>query len=173
VKVHSLVEELIEIIEQAKAVPLSQSCIINRSEVLDLLDELLETLPKELSQAESLLKDRQSVIEGAQVEAERIVQIARADAAVLVSQERVYKEALAESERLTHAVDEDHLRKRRELDDYIDAKLGAFEIALTKTLAAVQAGRERTAVRLQAELANDEGPTDPGNFFGDWNDPRP
>ena len=65
------------------------------------------------------------------------------------------------------------LKKRRELDDYIDAKLAAFEAALVKTLNAVQAGRERTAVRLQSELLHESETQDPGNFFGDWQDPRP
>ena len=65
------------------------------------------------------------------------------------------------------------LKKRRELDDYIDAKLAAFEAALVKTLNAVQAGRERTAVRLTSELLHESETQDPGNFFGDWQDPRP
>jgi cell division septum initiation protein DivIVA len=171
-KVQSLVEELTALVESAKAMPLSQSCIVNRNEVLDLLDEVHAALPNELSQATELLASRETVIEDAHAEAQRIVQIARAEAAVLVSQERVYKEALAESERLRQATDEEIARKRRELDDYIDAKLGAFEAALVKTLSAVQQGRERTAVRLQSELAEVDTNSDPGTFFGDWNDPR-
>lgn len=172
-KVQALVADAIAMMEAAKAMPLSQSCIVNRTEFLDLLDEIAATLPSELSQAATLLKEREMVIEDAHNEAHRIVQLARAEAAVLVSQERVYKDALAEVERLRDANDAEILRKRRELDDYVDAKLGAFEAALVKTLNAVQTGRERTAVRLQAELSTDDGPSDPGNFFGDWNDPRP
>lgn len=172
-KVQAMVEELIAIVEQAKAMPLSQSCIVNRNEMLDVLDELHNALPAELSQATALLEKRGEVVEDAHSEAARIIQLAKAEAAVLISQERVYKDALAEVERLRDANDAEILRKRRELDDYVDAKLGAFEAALVKTLNAVQTGRERTAVRLQAELSADDGPNDPGNFFGDWNDPRP
>ena len=171
--VQAMVAELLSMVEQAKAMPLSQSCIVNRNEVLDLLDEVAAALPVELSQAKTLLAERQQVIDGAHEEANRIVALARAEAAVLISQERVYKDALAEAERLRDANDEEILRKRRELDDYVDAKLGAFEAALVKTLSAVQTGRERTAVRLQAELSTEDGSSDPGNFFGDWNDPRP
>ncbi len=172
-KVQALVADAIAMMEAAKAMPLSQSCIVNRGEFLDILDDIAAALPAELSQAAALLKDRELVIEDAHSEANRIVALARAEAAVLVSQERVYKDALAEVERLRDANDAEILRKRRELDDYVDAKLGAFEAALVKTLSAVQTGRERTAVRLQAELSTDDGPNDPGNFFGDWNDPRP
>lgn len=172
-KVQALVSDAIAMMEAAKAMPLSQSCIVNRTEFLEILDEIDAALPAELSQAHTLLKEREMVIEDAHNEAARIVQLARAEAAVLVSQERVYKDALAEVERLRDANDAEILRKRRELDDYVDAKLGAFEAALVKTLSAVKTGRERTAVRLQAELSTEDGPSDPGNFFGDWNDPRP
>ena len=91
---------------------------------------------------------------------------------MLVTQEQVYKTALAEIERLRQANDDEMARKRRELDDYIDAKLAAFEAALVKTLNAVQQGRERTAVRLATDVPP-QTPHDPGNFFNDWADPRP
>jgi F0F1-type ATP synthase membrane subunit b/b' len=118
-----------------------------------------------------LLNDRESVIQDARNESGRIIELANAEAAVLVSQEQVYKSALAEVERLRTANDDEMARKRRELDDYIDAKLAAFEAALVKTLNAVQVGRERTAVRLASDLPPDTN-HDPGNFFGDWADPR-
>ena len=56
-KASSLVDELIDMVEAAKNMPLSQSCVINRSEVLGLLDEIQEALPREFSQAASLLND--------------------------------------------------------------------------------------------------------------------
>jgi len=171
-KVQALIEEVIELVDSAKAMPLSQSCIVNRNQVLNILDEVMSTLPTELGQATTLLSERASVVEDARAEAERIVEKARAEAAVLISQQRVYKEALSESDALRLANDQEILRKRRELDDYIDAKLAAFEAALVKTLNAVQQGRERTAVRLQSELTTEDGNHDPGNFFGDWADPR-
>jgi hypothetical protein len=172
-KVRPIVEDLIAAVQEARPMPLSQSCIVNRQQLLGLLGELEEALPAELSQASTLLKERENVIEDAYAEANRIVELAHAEAAALISKERIYKEALAEIERLRTANDEEILRQRRELDDYVDAKLAAFEAALTKTLTAVQVGRERTAVRLQAELTAEDGHHDPGNFFGDWSDPRP
>lgn len=171
-KVQVIVEELIATVEEAKSMPLSQSCVVNRADMMNLLRQLEKAMPAEFNQATALLNDREAVIRDAHQEADRIIEIARAEAAVLVTQEQVYKLALSEIEKLRGANDEEMARKRRELDDYIDAKLAAFEAALTKTLNAVQVGRERTAVRLQSEVPLDT-PHDPGNFFGDWADPRP
>ncbi|MEN9692934.1 MAG: hypothetical protein RLZZ330_578 [Actinomycetota bacterium] len=172
-KSSSLVDELIDIVESAKNMPLSQSCVINRGEVLALLDEIQESLPKEFSQAASLLNERDAVLQDAAAEGQRLIEIAKAEAKALVTKEAVYKEALKSAEILTQENEMEILKKRRELDDYIDAKLAAFEAALVKTLNSVQAGRERTAVRLTSDLLHESETQDPGNFFGDWQDPRP
>lgn len=172
-KVERLVEELYNQIDSAKAVPLSSSCMVNREQMLGIITEISQLLPKELNQASTLLEEREAVIADARQKAERIVQQAEAEAKLLVSQDRIYKEALTEAEALREATNEELARMRRELDDYVDAKLGAFEAALTRTLQQVQAGRDRVNVRLVSELSNVEDPEHPGSFFGDWENPRP
>ncbi len=172
-KVERLVAELYNQVDSAKAVPLSSSCMVNREQMLGIITEIDQLLPKELSQASTLLEEREAVIADARQKAERIVQQAEAEAKLLVSQDRVYTEALAEAEALREATNEELARMRRELDDYVDAKLGAFEAALTRTLQQVQAGRDRVNVRLVSELSNVEDPEHPGSFFGDWENPKP
>ncbi|MEY3407548.1 MAG: hypothetical protein RL038_609 [Actinomycetota bacterium] len=172
-KVERLVEELYNLVDTAKAVPLSSSCMVNREQFLGIISEINQLLPKELNQAATLLEEREAVVADAKSKADRIVQLAEAEAKQLVSQERVYKEALAEADTLRDATNEELARMRRELDDYVDAKLGAFEAALTRTLQQVQAGRDRVNVRLVGELSNIEDPEHPGSFFGDWENPRP
>lgn len=172
-KSSALVDELIDMVEAAKNMPLSQSCVVNRSEVLALLDEIQESLPREFSQAASLLNERDAVLQDAAAEGQKIIEIAKAEARAMVTEQAIYKEALKSAEILKQENEMEILKKRRELDDYIDAKLAAFEAALVKTLNSVQAGRERTAVRLQSDLLHESESADPGNFFGDWQDPRP
>ena len=170
-QVRNIVEEIVDLVNGAKAVPLSTSCLINREQLIALLDELHTALPAELDQAASLLAEREALIEDARLEADRIVQMAQAEAAELVSKERVYREALAESAALKQATEEECLRQRRELDDYVDAKLAAFEAALTKTLDAVSQGREKTRVRLAQAMHDDDG-YEASEFFRDWTEPK-
>lgn len=170
-RVEKLIQELATIVENAKPVPLSSSCMVNREQVLEILSEITQLLPKELNQAVTLLEEREAVVEDAKAKAERVIEIARAEASELVSAERVYREALQESESLREVTDKDLARMRRELDDYVDAKLGAFEAVLERTLQQVQAGRERVNVRLISELSNVEEAEHPASFFGDWDNP--
>ena len=61
---------------------------------------------------------------------------------------------MVESEAVRAQADADAARMRREVDDYVDGKLASFEIALTKTITAVQRGREK----IRDRAAFDDGP---------------
>ncbi len=60
-----LLSELIEVIETARAVPMSASCVVPRERVLDLLDELREVLPPEMDQARTVIARRDQVMRDA------------------------------------------------------------------------------------------------------------
>lgn len=60
-----LLSELIELIETARAVPMSASCVVPRERVLDLLDELREVLPPEMDQARTVIARRDQVMRDA------------------------------------------------------------------------------------------------------------
>lgn len=141
--VHERLDELTDMVNTARAMPMSASCIVNRGEVLDILEDIRASLPDEIREADRLLDDRERVLAEADAESERILDTARAEAAVLVTQEWVYAAAVREAELVRREAEDDAIRMRQEIDDYVDAKLAGFEIALNKTLSAVSRGREK------------------------------
>jgi regulator of protease activity HflC (stomatin/prohibitin superfamily) len=161
-------EELAVVIEDAKAMPLSASCIVNRQQVLDLIEEVRQLLPESVYRADELLADRESVVADGRREADRILERARAEADRMVAQHEVYLAAVAEAEAVRSAVDEETSRMRSETDDYIDAKLATFEITLQKTLQTVDRGRERLRSQMYQELA--PAPESEADFGGGFYD---
>lgn len=153
-------EELSVLIEQAKAVPLSASCMVNRAVVLDLIDDIRDALPSSLSDADQLLAERAAVVAEGRREADLLIAQAREEQVRMLSQHEVYLVAVAESEALRAEAFDDVTRMRRETDDYIDARLATFEITLHKTLAAVERGRDklRDQAEFEEEYAEDGGP---------------
>ena len=153
-------EELSMLIEEAKAVPLSASCMVNRAVVLDLIDDIRDALPSSLSDADQLLAEREAVVSEGRREADRLIAEAREEQLRMLSQHEVYLVAVAESEALRGETFDEVTRMRRETDDYIDARLATFEITLHKTLSAVERGRDklRGQAELEEEYAEDEGP---------------
>ena len=153
-------EELSVLVEEAKSVPLSASCMVNRAVVLDLIDDIRDALPSSLSDADELLAEREAVVSEGRREADRLIAEAREEQLRMLSQHEVYLVAVAESEALRGETFDEVTRMRRETDDYIDARLATFEITLHKTLSAVERGRDklRGQAELEEEYAEDEGP---------------
>ena len=90
--IEDLISILYETIQDARAVPLSsEKCIIEREKVLDLLDEISNSLPGELKQAKTIVDSRSEVITNARREAENIRKQAQQEAEKLAAQEEVYK----------------------------------------------------------------------------------
>ena len=63
----------------------------------------------------------------------------------------VYEEVKAEADRLLEEARGSADNMRVEVEDYVDAKLANFEIVLTKTLSAVERGRQKLSGRHELE----------------------
>ncbi len=151
--VQERLDELAVLIEDAKAMPLSASCIVNRQQVLDLIQEIRQLLPESVQRADELLADREAVVQDGRREADRILERARTESDRLVSEHEVYLAAVDEADALTRQTAQETAIMRKETDDYIDAKLATFEITLQKTLQTVDRGRERLRSQMYQELA--------------------
>lgn len=137
------IEELQVLVEEAKAVPLSSSAVINREEFLDLLGQLKDEVPDEIRQARWMAKDREELLARARKEAERIIAESREQRDRLLSRTEIVHAAQREAERITDEAKEKAAKLQIEAEDYIDQKLAAFEILLDKTMKTVGKGREQ------------------------------
>ncbi|HEX8002204.1 MAG TPA: hypothetical protein VF519_05880 [Mycobacteriales bacterium] len=144
-------DELTALVENAKSMPLSASVLVNKADVLALLDELRAALPDELREAQWVIKDRDEVIDQGRKEADRIIADARTEAARLVSRTEVMQTATKEADRVVEEAKENARRMRLEVEDYVDAKLANFEVVLHKTLGAVERGRDKLRGRHELE----------------------
>ena len=137
------IDELQATVEDAKAVPLSSSAVIDRNEMLDLLAELKQEVPDEIRQARWMVRDKDDYMERARKEAERIVSEAREQRDRLLSRTEIVHAAQREADRILDDARERAAKLRMQAEDYIDQKLAAFEILLNKTLGTVAKGREQ------------------------------
>jgi cell division septum initiation protein DivIVA len=153
--VQETLDQITTLVEGARSMPMSASCVVNRAELLALLEQLRGQLPEAFDQAQVVLGDKDAVVEEGRVEAARIVAEARRERSRLVSQTEVVQEAVAESERLLEESRASAEAMRLEVEDYVDAKLANFEIVLTKTLSAVERGRQKLSGRHELEALRD------------------
>jgi len=138
-------------VTQARTMPMSSSVLVNRAELLDLVDQARDVLPSQLSRADEVLADADTARSAAQAEADALLTRARVQAAALVDQEAVVVAAEARAAQIVAEAEATSERLQREADDYCDRRLADFEIDLGKVLSQVQAGRAKLAGRLGAD----------------------
>lgn len=141
--VHKKLDEIVETVASARSMPMSASCVVNRAELLALLEEVREALPGSLAQAQELIGGREQVVEQARQEAERIISSAHAERGSLVSDTQVARQSRDEADRILADARREAEEIRAEADDYVDSKLANFEVVLTKTIGSVDRGREK------------------------------
>ena len=168
--VHEKLDELAATVEQARSMPMSASCVVNRGEVLGLIEEIRALLPEEFRHAQMLLADRESVVDEGRREAQRLINLAEEQRLSMTSETEVVSEARRQAHRIrADAVDEAETM-RREVDDYVDTKLANFEVVLEKTLGAVRRGREKVSGR--GADSWEQGAVESGHPLGEEPDRR-
>jgi vacuolar-type H+-ATPase subunit H len=143
VDVQKKLDEIVSTVSGARSMPMSASVIVNRAELLALLEELRQALPGSLAQAQEVIGDREQMVEQARQEAERIIGQAHAERGSLISDTEIARRSQAEADRILNEARQEAEEVRAEADDYVDSKLANFEVVLTKTLGSVGRGREK------------------------------
>ncbi|MER7110834.1 cell division initiation protein [Streptomyces sp. NPDC000229] len=141
--VQKKLDEIVETVASARSMPMSASCVVNRAELLAMLDELRQALPGSLAQAQELIGGREQLVEQARQEAERIIEAAHAERGSLISDTQVARQSQEEADRILAEARREAEEIRAEADDYVDSKLANFEVVLTKTIGSVDRGREK------------------------------
>jgi cell division septum initiation protein DivIVA len=159
-----LLEQLREMLEAARKLPMSASVSVNRDEFGAILQEAIDGLPDELREARWLLKERDQVVERAANEAGRLVEAARVRAERMVEKNELVREARRTSEQIIEDGERQAALIRHEAEDYVDRKLAAFEVVLDRTMQTVQKGRERLQVHAPTPVVS-EADVDDGGFF--------
>jgi cell division septum initiation protein DivIVA len=159
-----LLRQLDEGIRSARNMPLSSSALIDRKEVLDMIELLKRSLPEEIARARAIIRDRDEVIERARAQAERVLERAQVEREQLLSRTEIVQAASREADRMVAEAEAVSRRIKAEAESYVEGKLATFEVVLQKTLAAVERGRARLGGRLEHEdlATEDLGDADEG-----------
>jgi vacuolar-type H+-ATPase subunit H len=163
-ELHSKLAEIVSLVESARAMPMSASCVVNRAELLERLGDHEAKLPDTITKAQELLGNKRGVVDEGRREAAEIVAEAHEERRRLLEATDVHQEATAEAERLLAEARTSAEAMRVEVEDYVDAKLANFEIVLTKTLSAVERGRQKLSGRNELERLS-ESTEDGGTFL--------
>jgi cell division septum initiation protein DivIVA len=137
------IQGAISMVEEARGVPLSASCVVHRGELLDLLDAVRDTLPQDFALAQQIIDTREQILEEARSSADAYIAQGREEVSRMVEHTEIVSAAHAQAKRILTTVEEDARVEREQIEAYIDSRLATLEVILNKSLDTVQRGRAK------------------------------
>jgi cell division septum initiation protein DivIVA len=87
--IYHLIDRLERLLNESWRMPLSAYLVINEDDFLDVIDQMRTAIPKEIREGERVQGEKERLIAHAEEEAERIVQLAKAQADELLKDHEV------------------------------------------------------------------------------------
>ena len=163
-----LIDMLYEKVEDAKAPALKPNMsMVDRDEILDLLDELRAQLPVELRRAKELLSAREKFVEDAKRDVDRMMRQAELEAKSKVSESEVLSAAREKSRAMIAHAEERCRRMYQVTNEYTEDALARAEEAMQMALDEVKQSRvnfrSASAAKMQEHRGkmNSTGETNP------------
>ena len=145
--IEARLEQLRELIASARAMPMSASCVVNRSEVLRVIDDITAGLPGEIEEARSVIAEQKHRYADGEAEAAKIVAAANQHALEQAAHSSQVKVAEEHAAKIIADAEHEAEALRREVDVFIDSRMAGFESVLAKTSSQVRTARKRLAER--------------------------
>lgn len=122
-----LLDELEEVISQGANVPFSGRCILERDELMDLVQELKLKLPDDLKQAKWIKNERQRILQEAQTEADDIIKAANEKGISMINEHEITQQAMEQAQQIIEKAQSEAQAIRDSAYNYADDLLETVE----------------------------------------------
>lgn len=139
--IEKIIESIEEKIDSCPTIPFWGRGIIDKDELLDMLQEMKNKLPEELSQAKWVNNERQRIISDAQKRAETMIKETEEKIAAMVNEHDITQQAYAKANQIVDSAQQNSREIRLGANQYADDVLRALEEELIKTAEAIRANR--------------------------------
>ena len=142
VEVMELIETLYTMVTEAWGVPLgNDKCIVERENVLEILNEIKTRIPVELAEAKRLVSARDEFIGNAKREAESIRKNAEDKARAMLEEQEIVRVAKQHSAELVNNAEYKSKELRRVANEYVDEILRRTEETVGSALKSINQSR--------------------------------
>ena len=129
-------DQIEDLVESSRAVPLSASIMVNKAEILDLLDQAREALPEDLVAADAVVAD------------------ANAQAARIISTENIVRMAEDRAREIVSEAKRSAASLREGADDYVASSLDELAHLISDLARRTDAGRRTIAERRGVDVTD-------------------
>lgn len=155
--IEELVNMLYDKVADAKALPFgADKCIVDRENMLDLIEEIKENLPKDLEQARLIVENRNDIVAQAKREAEAIRTTAQERARHMVAEDEIVVTSRQKANEIVSTAEGKAKELRCAANDYAEDTLRRLENVIEQALAETRENRKqfRSAVAKTTPKSN-------------------
>lgn len=135
-----LLDDLEDEIKSAKKMPFTGKYLIDPDYLLDKLDRIRAVLPEEIEAAKTVISERDRIFEDARRESKYILDDTRFQAAQLVSDDEITRNASQIAEEMINKSKALSLEIREGADEYAEQLLRYLESVMNESLKSVKKG---------------------------------
>jgi vacuolar-type H+-ATPase subunit H len=152
-----LVDRLEDAVKGSRRLPFSRLRLVDERRIWPLLDQMRISIPDEVRRAERITREKDRTIAQAHEEAERVVGLARSEAAQLTAEHTIAQAAEERATAIRKQVERSAQTIRAGADDYAFDVLCKLEQELKRTLTVVENGIR--TIQADREGGERESPT--------------
>ncbi len=160
VKVDDLLDEILNILEESKELPLVNKVMVEKGPIIDAIDEIRANMPQETRQAKAIVSDRTRILNTAKEEAEAIISVAEKRRNDMLNESDILNQAREEAERIVQEANEQAKAIRHASNKYVDDLMARTEDALAANLSDFQQKRRSILEAKKRKRQKAEQPAD-------------
>ena len=143
-RVEDLILELQDMVNDAKGVPMSRDkkVIVSGDRIFDILDEIEDNLPAEISVAKNIVADRDAIIEEAHRNADEIIRQAEERRKIMVSQHEVTLAAEAKSKEILSDAKKKAVEMHKAANSYVEDIMRRTDESITSYAQEIRKARQ-------------------------------
>ncbi|MDP4177423.1 MAG: ATPase [Bacillota bacterium] len=125
-----LLEYLQEVISTSSKIPVTGKVVINKKEVLDIIEQVINNLPEQFKKAQWIVEEKQKIINDAKEEAELIRKESIEEIKKKIDNNDITKEARIKAQGIISSAQKDAKNMRLSARDYADEILCQLQMEI-------------------------------------------
>lgn len=137
-----LIDALEDIIDRGARIPVTGKCLLDKDELLDIIQEIRLKLPDDLKQAKWVKEERQRILSEAQKEANQTLKGAEDKIISMINENEITKKSYDKANEIEALSQKRAKELKLATNLYIEEKIADVEKLMENTLAELRTNRE-------------------------------
>lgn len=136
------IEDLKDLLEVSSTIPLTGKTMVDKEEMIELLDQIEAQLPKDMAEAQSIHERKDEIFDDANMQAKQIIQAAHVEAQKLIDENEITVAAQEQAREIMNRAETESEQIRDSARDYVDELLENTQVQFSNMIKMINENRK-------------------------------